>query len=179
VLDLTAKTPCDGLLPVSHGPFTLTEIVPKALTSIAPFKGQAGAVSDTLQSAHGITLPSIGGATGNGSVQAIWFGQGQYLLTGPAPDGLDGIAAVTDQTDAWATVRLDGHEAAEVLARLVPVDMRPAMFPDGTSVRTLLGHMTVSITREGEGYRIMAFRSMAVTLVHEIAGAMEAVAQRL
>lgn len=179
MLDLKAKSACDGLLPVSYGPFTLTELVPAALTSIAPFKGQKGSVTDLLQKTFGIGLPEIGKATDNGEVKAIWFGQGQYLLTAPAPDGIADIAAVTDQTDAWATVLLTGDGVAEVLARLVPVDMRPTAFPEGSAVRTLLGHMTVSITRDGAGYRIMAFRSMAVTLAHEIAGAMEAVAVRL
>ncbi|WP_158964650.1 sarcosine oxidase subunit gamma [Chachezhania sediminis] len=184
MIELVASTPCQGLLPLEHGPFTLTELTPGSLTALAPFSGQDAALSRALDAAFGLSLPDVGAATAGGSARVIWFGRGQYLLIGPAPVAdLANVAAVTDQSDAWAVVRLSGEGADEVLARLVPVDMRPAVFGEGAAIRTYLGHMTVSIARDddakGPGYRIMAFRSMAGTLVHEIETAMAAVAARL
>ncbi len=88
-------------------------------------------------------------------------------------------AALTDQSDAWAMVRLEGAAAEDVLARLVPVDLRQSVFKRGHTARTMLQHMAVSITRiSGEAFLILAFRSMAGTLVHDLETAMKGVAAR-
>ena len=88
-------------------------------------------------------------------------------------------AAVIDQSDAWASVVLRGSSAVDVLARLVPTDLRPTVFGAGATARTLVGHMSVSITRtEADAFLILVFRSMAQTLIEEITEAMEAVAAR-
>jgi sarcosine oxidase subunit gamma len=63
------------------------------------------------------------------------------------------------------------------MARLVPVDLREAAFPEGAAVRTDLHTMMVAVARTGpETLRIMGFRSMAGTLVHALGEAMETVA---
>ena len=98
---------------------------------------------------------------------------------GPAPDdSLARFASVTDQSDAWTVVLLAGLDAEDVLARLVPIDLRLSVFPEGTAARTLCQHMTVHISRRAEGLQLMAFRSMARTLAHDIGEAMASVAGR-
>ena len=82
-----------------------------------------------------------------------------------APEG----AAVTDQSDAWAVVALEGDAAEAVLARLVPVDLRVAVFAVGHVAKTMLAHLSVTITRTGQAtFEIMVMRSMAKTLVHDL-----------
>ena len=89
------------------------------------------------------------------------------------------VAALVDQSDAWAVVRLEGEGAEDVLARLVPVDLRLVSFPMGATARSKIGHMSGSVTRVGEdAFWLMVFRSMAETLVHDLKSAMEAVAAR-
>lgn len=178
--DLIAKSPCAGLLPVSHGAVTLSELDMTTLTSLAPFKGQEEALSAALKAAHGMEFPAINRATGKEGARAVWFGQGQAMLIGPAPDAALGKhAAVTDQSDAWALVRLEGEGSEDVLARLVPVDMRRVAFKRGHTARTQLQHMMVSVTRTGDNaFLILAFRSMAKTLVHDLETAMRGVAGR-
>lgn len=180
MVELIAKTPCDGLLPVTIGNIALTEVAPGALTSLAPMKGQATALSEALKAAHGMAMPGVNRATGKAGARAIWFAQGQVVLVGPEPDAtLADHAAMTDQSDAWAVVRLEGAGAEDVLARLVPVDLRVSVFKRGHTVRTDLMHMMASITRVGgDAFQIMVFRSMAGTLVHDLKTAMEAVAAR-
>jgi heterotetrameric sarcosine oxidase gamma subunit len=69
-------------------------------------------------------------------------------------------------------VHIEGAGAEATLARLVPVDLRERFLAQGRTVRTLLGHMAVSITRVGPmEFEVMAMRSMARTLVHELAEA--------
>lgn len=177
---LVAKSPCDGLLPLTVGAVTLSEEDVGAIHSISPLKGQKKAVSDALKSAHGMTYPAPNRATGKAGSRAVWFGHAQALLMGPSPDAsLAGPAIVVDQSDAWTVVRLDGQGVEDVLARLVPIDLRSTHFKRGHTARTLLFHMTASITRVGENaFQIMVFRSMAQTLVHDLKRAMEGVASR-
>lgn len=172
-LTLTASTPCAGLLPLRIGTVTLSEVDPGHLTAIAPGKGLGAA----LQSAHGLDLPGPGQATGSDTARAIWFGRAHILLMGPAPNpALADHAALTDISDAWAVVRLEGAGAANVLARLTPIDLRAHVFQ---TARTELFHMQSSITRlQNDAFLIMVFRSMARTVVHDLKTAMEGVAAR-
>ena len=178
--ELIAKTPCAGLLPLSVGALTLTEVDPGPMTAIAPHRGQAAAVGKAL-AALGVDWPAPGQAlTGKGGARIQWFGHVHALLCGvSAPAALARHAALTDQSDAWAVVRLEGAGAAAVLARLTPLDLREAAFAPGSTARSELFHMAAAITRSGaESFEIMVFRSMAGTLVHDLRGAMEAATAR-
>ncbi len=178
--ELTALTPAHGLLPVSVGALRLEEVDLGIMTSVAPFRDKQKPVSDALQSACGLAYPAPNQAVRADDTRIIWFGRDMALLCGIAPDpALASIAALTDQSDAWAGVVLQGVGSVDVLARLVPVDMRPAAMPVGATARTLLGHMSVSITADGpDRFIILVFRSMTETLVHEVREAMEAVTAR-
>jgi sarcosine oxidase subunit gamma len=180
VLELTAKSPARGLLPLTVGSVELTEVDAGVLTSIAPFKGQGKALSEALKAAHGMAAPAANRSTGKDDARCIWFGRSHVVLVGPAADaGLAKHAALTDQSDAWTVVRLEGTGAEDVLARLAPMDLRSATFKTGHTARTDLMHMASSITRVGaNAFQIMVFRSMAQTLVHDLKTAMEGVAAR-
>jgi sarcosine oxidase subunit gamma len=180
VIELEAKSPCAGRLPLSLGDVRVEEASLGALWTVAPFADQQGNVSQVMKAAHGVTYPAPGQALQAGEVQAIWFGRDTALLVGANPDAsLSAHAAVTDQSDAWAAVQVSGAKSVDVLARLVPVDLRRMTFPAGHTCRTLVNHMTASITRQGDDdFLILVFRSMAQTLVDELHEAMEAVAQR-
>jgi len=180
VADLIAKSPCDGLLPLAIGAASLSEVEAGAITSISPFEDGAEPLAEVLKSAHGLSIPAPNRATGKDGARAIWFSRSHVLLVGPKPDPvLAQYAAVTDQSDAWTAVRLEGDAAVDVLARLVPVDLRQATFKRGYTVRTMIQHMNGSITRVGDrAFQIMVFRSMAATLVHDLKTAMEGVAAR-
>lgn len=183
VARLLSLTPTDGLgLPLEAGGVRLTAPDPGRLTLVAPFRGQQGAVSAALDRALGLGLPGPGETRTAGAARAIWFGRGQVMVMGPdiSPGLLDGIAAVTDQSDGWSCLRLEGLGAAEVLARLTPLDLRGAALPTGATARTLLGHMVTSLTRTGPDILdLLVFRSMTGTAVHEITTAMTRRAARL
>lgn len=177
--ELKALTPCDGLLPVSFDGVALSEIAPGRITALMPYPGQEVAMSAALEAVCGVGLPEPGCVTEAEGVRCLWSGRAQALLLGPAPGAeLSDHGAVIDQSGGWAVVALEGAAAADVLARLVPVDLRARAFPDGAVARTLCGHLPVLVTRRGERIEIMAFRSMAATLVHELADAAEMVDAR-
>lgn len=177
---LTAQSPCEELLPLTVGAVSVSELDPGAVHSISAFKGQEKAVSEAMKAAHGVTFPAPNRAVGKAGVRAVWFGHGQAMLMGPRPDpAVFEHAAITDQSDAWAVVRLEGDRAEDVLARLVPVDLRVQHFKRGYTARTLLFHMSASVTRiSDKAFQIMVFRSMAGSLVHDLKRAMEGVAAR-
>lgn len=180
MVELAPKTPLSGMTPLEIGASRLSEVELGVLTSLAPFKGQDAALSKSLNAAHGITLPGPGRATGKEGGRAIWFGNRMVLLAGPAPDtDLAAFAALSDQSDAWVSVRLEGADAEAVLARVTPLDLRIGVFRRGHSARTELRHMAASITRLSEtAFLILAFRSMSGTLVHDLQEAMCGVAAR-
>lgn len=179
MVELKASDPFAGALPLRVGNVTVEALDLGWLTSISPL-GEASKLSAALEQAHGMALPKPGRSTGREGNRCIWFGRDEVLLAGPEPDAALGAqAAIVDQSDAWACVKISGADAVEVLARLVPVDLRERQFKRGHTARTLVQHMTASITRTGsDALTIMVFRSMAGTLVHDLKAAMEAVAAR-
>lgn len=180
MVELIAKSPFEGLLPPTIGTVTLSGVDPGHLTSIAPYHGKAAALSAALKQAHGMAAPGPNRATGKEGARAIWFGHDMLLLQGPVPDGdLARHAALTDQTDGWASLRVEGADAAQVLARLTPIDLRDSRFKRGHTARTELMHMMASITRLGsQNFQVMVFRGFAETLVHDLKVAMRSVAAR-
>ena len=180
MVELVAKSPCAGMASIEFGAARLSEVEMTCLTSLSPRRGQESAFAQVLKAAHGMAFPAPNRATGKEGARVVWFGKGQVMLIGPEPDaGLLAHAAMTDQSDAWAMVRLEGEAAEDVLARLVPIDLRQSVFRRGHAARTMLGHMNVSITRVSDAaFLILGFRSMVGTLVHEIETAMKGVAVR-
>lgn len=175
---LIEKSPCDGLLPVTEAGLALTEIASTRITSVAPFAGKERAAGAALK-ALGLGWPKPRQALAKGAARILWTGRDQAFLIGAAPEGLAGIAALTDQSDGWARMRLDGAGAEAVLARLVPLDLRVASFAKDSVARSGLNHMMMVLHRTGaEAFEIMVFRSMAASAVHELAQAMRMRAAR-
>ncbi|MEZ5778346.1 MAG: sarcosine oxidase subunit gamma [Paracoccaceae bacterium] len=175
---LFEKSPCDGQLPVSAGAVTLGEAPIARITSVAPFAGKDRATASALK-ALGLGWPGPGKVITKGDAMCLWTGRGQAFLIGAEPVGLEGVAALTDQSDGWARMRLDGAGAAAVLSRLVPLDLRASAFPAGSVARSGLNHMMMVLSRLGaDHFEIMVFRSMAASAMHELQGAMSALAAR-
>lgn len=171
---LTAKTAYDGLLPIGIGAVTVTEINHDAITWIAPAKGKQAATSKALEKQVNAPFPAPGKTAGC----IVWTGLGQAMVLGPALKPIKG-AAFSDQTSAWACCALEGADARAILARLVPIDLRPEIFAVGDTARTLLGHMNcILIRRAADRFEVMVFRSMAQSAAHEVARAMRMLAAR-
>lgn len=179
MVKLIARSPCEGLLPYEVGDTILTEVPFLCITSISPYRGQVKELSVALKAAHGAEFPAPNRTTGKEGTHVIWSGIDQAFLIGGAPADrqLAEYAALTDQSDAWAVVQLQGGAAADVMARLSPLDFNSAIFKSGYTARTELRHMMAVITRVGmTAFEIMVMRSFAATLVHDLKTAMKSVA---
>lgn len=162
MVKLLETTPCAGLLPRQIGQVKLSEVSLGKVWSVSPFAGKVAATDAALRKL-GIAFPLAGQIISAGALSALWFGRDQALVLGA--DALPKMpAAVTDQSDGWACVRIEG-QAVDVLARLAPVDLRSV---SGVR-RTLIGHMSAVIVARDHGvFEVMVMRSMAATLVHEL-----------
>jgi heterotetrameric sarcosine oxidase gamma subunit len=179
VAELIAKAPLAGQAQLALAETVLAPLEMQEIWSVALFPGQAKAAGKVLKPL-GLAFPAPGTfTTGKAGARLVWTGREQAFLMGAAaPDGLVGLAAVTDQSDAWVGFALSGAGAEAVLARLVPVDLRLAAFPAGRAIRAPLNHMASVILRNAEGFEIYAFRSMARTAWHELAEALQHLAAR-
>lgn len=174
--ELIAKTALEGQS-LTVGTATLAEADVGRITSVAVFPGGAKAVAKGLKTL-GLTMPEPNSLVERKGARLVWTGREQAFLMGVDCPELEG-AAVTDQTDGWTVLTLTGAGAVDVLARLVPMDLRLPAFPVGRAVRTQLNHMNVVILRLGEhAFEIMGFRSMARTAWHELEAAMQMLAAR-
>jgi sarcosine oxidase subunit gamma len=126
----------------------------------------------------GLAMPAPNTFAEKKGARIVWTGREQAFLIGVEAPALEG-AAVTDQSDGWAVLAISGVAAVDVLARLVPVDLRLAACPVGTVLRTQVSHMNACVLRTGDyAFEIMVFRSMARTAWHEIEAAMQTLAAR-
>ncbi len=174
--ELAASDAFDGLdyLPLAVGGCVLVALPPVRRASIAPFAGRQQAVAQALQA----ELPAPGRAAG----PIVWAGFGIWFLAGPeagaAAARMAGLAAVTDQSDAWSGLALSGPDAREALARLVPLDLDPATFPPGAAARSMLRHVALLLLATEAGFELLVPRSYARTAVHDLDEAMRSVAAR-
>ncbi|MBB4023386.1 MULTISPECIES: sarcosine oxidase subunit gamma [Actibacterium] len=178
MVKLTAKPPLETGLLFEAGGARLLAIDTGRLTSIAPYAGQADAVSQVLQAEHGLVFPAPGRVSHSEAARCVWWGRAQAMLAGPEPAaGLGACAALTDQSDGWAMLVLEGAGARAVLSRLTPLDIRTEGFPAGHTARTELAHMMASVTCAGpDRFELLVMRSMAQTARRALETAVKSIA---
>lgn len=172
--ELIAKSPLAGTAPLTRAGTTLAEATLGPVTSVAPYPGREKKVNTALKPL-GLTFPAPNTQSAKGAVRLLWAGRDMAFLIGAeAPGALADHAALTDQTDGWATLTLTGPAAVDALMRLVPLDLRLSAFPVGRTTRAPLNHMQMQITRTApDAFELMVFRSMARTAWHELAEVLE------
>jgi sarcosine oxidase subunit gamma len=118
-----------------------------AVAQLAVFHGKTDEVAAAIREIAGIELPNgPKRATANG-LSLIGIGPGQYLavaegdlakeLLARIAGALVGLAAVVDQSDAKAILRLSGPHARDVLAKGCSVDLHPRVFTTEDAATTL------------------------------------------
>lgn len=174
--ELIAKSALEGRS-LTLGGMTLAEVDAGPVTSIASFPGGEKLVAKGLRPL-GLAMPAPNHFTEKKGARIAWTGRDQAFLTGVVCPALEG-AAVTDQSDGWAFLALSGAGSVDVLARLVPLDLRLTAFPVGRVARSHVNHMNAVILRTGDyALEVMVFRSMARTAWHELETTMGMVAAR-
>jgi heterotetrameric sarcosine oxidase gamma subunit len=142
------------------------------LATLIAAPGGATVLSQAIEGRLGIALPSTPKIVSGTSHDAIWSGPDQWLLRANAREGFGGLlevlsaqAAVSDQSDARAALRLSGPHVRNVLAKGVMLDLHPAAFAVGDTALTSIAYIGVHLWRLADGpdgsvFEIMVARSM-------------------
>lgn len=85
-----------------------------------------------------------------------------YGVQAPAVDAQQG--AVLDISHSRAHVRVSGPEAASLLNRLLPLDLREKSFPVGSVASTMIHHVGVTLWLSDRGYELFIPRGFALWL---------------
>ncbi|MBB2960410.1 sarcosine oxidase subunit gamma [Methylobacterium sp. R2-1] len=140
------------------------------LATLIAADGKEADLQAALAERFGLSLPETGAAHVEGERGLIWSAPGQWLALAPSPQGLRdlpevlrGVAAVTDQSDSRALVRISGPQARALLAKGVAVDLHPRAFGPGRAAVTSIAHIGVQLWQRDAGptYEIAVARSFA------------------
>jgi methylglutamate dehydrogenase subunit D len=122
-----------------------------ALAAVSARKNQLDALVGRVRDIFGLELTHIRKCAIAGPIALVWAGAGQWLAMGDGEDGpefeqrlraaLDGLASVSDQSDARTIIRVSGERARDVLAKGVPIDLHPDAFRAGDAAVTTVAHM--------------------------------------
>jgi methylglutamate dehydrogenase subunit D len=157
----------------------------RALAAVSARKNQLDALVGRVRDIFGLELTHIRKCAVAGPIALVWAGAGQWLAMGDGEDGpafeqrlraaLDGLASVSDQSDARTIIRVSGERARDVLAKGVPIDLHPSAFRAGDAAVTTVAHMGAHFWQvDGTPtYEFIVSRSFAVGfwewLVHSAA----------
>jgi heterotetrameric sarcosine oxidase gamma subunit len=146
------------------------------LASLAAAKDKREALVAAIKEKYGVTLPSTPVCVEGNGIAFLWSGPDQWLAVAERTGCRDlevelrpivaGLAAVTDQSDARAILRISGPRAREVLAKGVPLDLHPRVFGPGSVAITHASHIGVILWQSdaAPSYELAVFRSFAQSL---------------
>lgn len=141
-----------------------------SLATMISADGKIDAVRSLVLERYGCDLPEPGEAQMARERGLIWSAPGQWLAIAERrdafrdlPDILRGVAAVTDQSDGRAVVRVSGREARKVLEKGVAVDLHPRAFRAGQTATTSIAHIGAQLWQldDGPTYEVAIARSFA------------------
>ena len=137
----------------SRAPLRIADATPLAKVLV---RGDQGSLATALGVPFGQAARLPDGVLVAGTGPGRWLllgapGSAASLIalgTGAADPGDPGLVTVVDRTHALALVRLSGAAAPDLLGRVCPVDLHPAVTPDGAVLTSLVAGMTVGIIRD-------------------------------
>ncbi|MEH3118479.1 MAG: sarcosine oxidase subunit gamma [Methylorubrum populi] len=148
----------------------LTLLEGRGLATVIAADGREADLTAIVAERLGLSLPGAGGAVFAGETGLVWSAPGQWLAVAESPralrdlpEALRGVAAVTDQGDGRALVRVSGPKARAMLAKGVAVDLHPRAFGPGRAAVTSIAHIGVQLWQRDAGptYDIAVARSFA------------------
>jgi sarcosine oxidase subunit gamma len=145
---------------------------PRSIAAITLFADRARGLA-ALQSVLGADIPTTPRCLQNGTITLACVAPGRFLASGPRDSNLparlarslQGLAAITDQSDMWETLIVSGPTARDRLSRVVPIDLNEAAFAVADVALTRAGHLDVRLWRCGaQTYEISVTRSFSEDL---------------
>ncbi|MBX5134074.1 sarcosine oxidase subunit gamma [Rhizobium lentis] len=102
-----------------------------------------------------------------------WFVAGDEPLPPANLDALKaalaGKAFVTDQSHGRVRIGVSGPSSRLLLSKGTAVDLDPGVFAEGSSVMTMVGHISVQVARTGDdSFELTVLRSFAESLWEDL-----------
>ncbi len=158
-----------GLIGASGPGIHLSERHLTSLWLIAAWPGRLAETGAAAAKAAGIdAAPGPGeSATGKGGsllrIEPLkWLLASEDEIARPALDAADGT--VLELSHARTVIHVSGQGALDLMARMVPLDLRPAAFPEGSVANTGLHHVGVTILARDGGFDIFVLRSFGLAV---------------
>lgn len=142
------------------------------LATIVGSERDATALEQALTELVGVpppaTLRLVSGCVGD----LVWSGPRRWLLVSKRRDiaafaasKLAGLAAVSDQSDARAILRLFGPRARDALAKGCLIDLHPRVFAPGDTALTTIAHISLHLWHVDDrpAYDLAVARSLAAS----------------
>ena len=82
----------------------------------------------------------------------------------PRPEVESDDGTVLELGHARTAIHVSGPRAGDLMARMVPLDLRPAAFPEGAVATSALHHVGVTILARNGGYDVLVPRSFGLAL---------------
>ena len=150
----------------------ISELVGLGLATVACRRGQEGALSAKVKQAYGVDLPVSSRVVEGPKVSFIGYGPGQWLAVSESHGGdalandlkakLEGLGSISDQSGGRTVLRISGIHARDVLAKGLPIDLDPRVFPLGSAATSAISHIGVQLWQgdDTRSYDMAIFRSL-------------------
>jgi len=150
-----------------------------AIARIVARSRQSARFAELFRASFGVEPPNGPRRASGGDVAIAGSGPQAWLATRDgAGNGfaqslrrlLEDCASVSDQSDAYAILRLTGPKVRDTLAKLIPIDIHPRSFHVNDVAHTICGYVNVTLwrledtARSDPIFEIWVGRSLAVSL---------------
>ena len=169
---------------VTQGAVTVRDCGVQGMITLRADLG-AARVKALCKAIAGQAIPDNGRIVLDGATGLAWMSPDEVLLMVPYPDvaatlgkidkaltGLHYLAV--DVSDARALIAVEGAFAAEVMAKLAPVDLHPDSFAVGQMRRSRMGQVAAAFWRTDAGFQVICFRSVAEYMFNQLSIAAKA-----
>ena len=174
---LQATTPLDGRS-VTIGQTALWVMADRPLYSLSVPLGGDSDFEAALASNYGLSRPKAGQFVEAGGYRLCGLAQDQFFMMALEPQTpeesalkskMGDAAYVTDQSDSWVTLQLNGELAFSAMERICPINMAPDVFSPGSLARTSMEHLSAIIMAEsGGGFTLISPISSAESFWHAV-----------
>ena len=144
----------------------LGEVPGLVLHQVAAWADTLSAVGQAAAKAAGVpAAPGPGLAVSAGSVAMLRIEPLKWWMFGAEPPAFSADEGVTlDLSHSRTHVRVRGPEAATLLNRHLPLDLRDSRFPVGSVASSAFHHVGITLWRSESGYELFLPRGFALSL---------------
>ncbi|MEM0943389.1 MAG: hypothetical protein AAGI70_05510 [Pseudomonadota bacterium] len=161
-------------LPMKFGPdLTISERRVGAIWQVTAWPESLAAAGAAAADAAGVgSAPGPGKAVEGDGASLLRTGPLRWLIVSeaeisPPPPGAWGT--LLDLSHARTVLRLEGPAVPDLMARQMPLDLRPKAFPEGSVATSGIHHVAVTVLAREGGLELFCFRSFGRAMLDHLA----------